>query len=390
LPRVRELLRLFLRLGLTAFGGPAVHIALMEDAIVERRRWMSRERFLTLLGITNLLPGPNSTEMAMHIGHVRAGGIGLVAAGASFILPAAVMSAGLAWFYVRYEVSPPVIGMLHGLKPVVVAVVLQALWRLGRSALRTPALAAVAIAGAAISLIGGHELLVLLAGGVIQAAFIAFSRGRDKTLSAAWLPGSSALNSFGKGTLNAATAASAVKVTLTAAPGLSQIFLVFLKIGSVLFGSGYVLLLFLRADLVQRYGWITERQLVDAIAIGQIVPGPVTTTATFIGYLIGGVPGAIVATVGIFLPAFCFVAASGPLVAVVERSPLLQAFIDGVVAASLALVAIVTYDLGRAALIDLPTVLIAVGSAVALMRYRVNPVWPVLIAAAVGLGIALF
>lgn len=192
-----------------------------------------------------------------------------------------------------------------------------------------------------------------------------------------------------------ATATGSATATATAAaavvtPGLLQIFLVFLKIGSVLFGSGYVLLLFLRADLVQRYHWITETQLVDAIAIGQIVPGPVTTTATFIGYLIGGLPGAVVATVGIFLPAFCFVAASGRLVAVVERSPWLQAFVDGVVAASLALVAIVTIDLGRAALVDVPTVAIAVASAIALIGYRVNPVWPVVIAAGVGVAVRLF
>jgi chromate transporter len=422
--RVRELMRLFFRLGVTAFGGPAVHIALMEDALVERRRWLTRERFLTLLGITNLLPGPNSTEMAMHIGHLRAGGIGLVAAGVAFITPAAIMSAALAWLYLRYDVSPPVIGVLYGLKPVVVAVVLQALWRLGRSALRTPALIAVAIVAITVTVSGAHELVVLLTGGLAHLVFIALSRGRadrptasppsgatsgsgvgggagiasvallaDAASSAAGArgfdtPGSVQAASV-TGATAAATAAATTTAVVTAAPSLVQIFLVFLKIGSVLFGSGYVLL-FLRADVVQRYGWITETQLVDAIAIGQIVPGPVTTTATFIGYLIGGMPGAIVATVGIFLPAFCFVAISGRFVAIVERSSLLQAFVDGVVAASLALVAIVTYDLGRAALIDLPTIGIAVASAVALMLYRVNPVWPVLVAACIGFAVTVF
>jgi chromate transporter len=379
LARVRELVRLFARLGVTAFGGPAVHIALMEDALVERRRWLTRERFLTLLGITNLLPGPNSTEMAMHIGHLRAGGIGLIAAGAAFILPAAVMSAALAWLYLRYDVSPPVVGVLYGLKPVVVAVVFQALWRLGRSALRTPALIAVAIIALAVTVSGAHELIVLLAGGAVHLTIVALSRPRTQLppASAAFVPASA----------TTAVAAATATATATASPGLVQIFLVFLKIGSVLFGSGYVLLLFLRADVVQRYHWITDTQLVDAIAIGQIVPGPVTTTATFIGYLIAGVPGAIVATVGIFLPAFCFVAISGRFVAVVERSPLLQAFVDGVVAASLALVAIVTYDLGRAALLDIPTLVIAAASTIALMRYRVNPVWPVLIAACIGFAV---
>jgi chromate transporter len=393
--RVRELVRLFFWLGITAFGGPAVHIALMEDAIVQRQRWMTRERFLNLLGITNLLPGPNSTEMAMHIGHVRAGGLGLVAAGSAFILPAAVMSGVLAWVYVRYGLSPPVIGILYGLKPVVVAVVLQALWRLGQSALRTPALIAVAVGALALSALEVHELIVLVAAGTAHLALKAWRRPRahaDSTLSIVPFsaPAASGVAKVAKvakvaNVTNVASTAVAAAGVAAAAPSLLQLFLVFLKIGSVLFGSGYVLLMFLRADVVQRYHWITEAQLIDAIAIGQIVPGPVLTASTFIGYLIAGPAGAAVATLGIFLPAFCFVGVSGRLVDLVERSPLLQAFLDGVIAGSLALIAIVTWQLGRAALVDPLTMGIAAASAVALVWYRVNPVWPVLIAALVGI-----
>jgi len=358
-----ELARLFLRLGLTAFGGPAAHVALMEDEVVRRRGWLTREEFLDLLGATNLIPGPNSTEMAIHIGRHRAGWPGLLVAGACFILPAALATAGLAWGYVRFGALPRVGHVLAGVKAVIIAVVLQALWALGRSAIRTPIAGAIAALAAAAALLGVHELAILLVAGALPAAH---RLARSGTPAAAVLP------------LPLALAAPA------ATPGLVALFLTFAKIGSVLFGSGYVLLAFLRADLVERTHWLTEQQLLDAVAAGQITPGPLFSTATFVGYLIAGGPGAAVATAGIFAPAFLFVAVSGPLIPWMRRSPAAGAFLDGVNAASLALMAVVTWQLGQAALISVPTVALALVSAVLLARWKVNTVWLVLGGAVVG------
>src|SRR5262249_46394899 len=289
----RELALLFLRLGTTAFGGPAAHIAMMEDEVVRRRGWLSREEFLDLLGATNLIPGPNSTEMAIHIGHRRAGWRGLLVAGACFILPAMVLVWGLAWAYVRFGRLPQVVGLLYGVKPVIVAVIVQALWSLGRSALKSRGLAVAALAAAALSAAGVHELLVLFG---VAAAVVAVRslRAPGNAWRAAWLP---PLPAWGA-------------TVLAGAPPfpLATLFLVFLKIGSVLFGSRSVLLAFLRAELVVRLGWLSEAQLLDAVAVGQVTPGPVFTTATFIGYVLSGPGGAAAATLGIFLPAFFFVA----------------------------------------------------------------------------------
>jgi len=279
---------LFLKLGTIAFGGPAAHIAMMEDEVVRRRRWLSTEEFLDLLGATNLIPGPNSTEMAIHVGHRQAGWKGLLVAGCCFIMPAALIVTAFAWAYTRYRSVPEVTGVLYGVKPVIIAVVLQALWALGRTAL-------------------------------------------------------------------------------------------------VLYGSGYVLLAFLRADLVERWHWLSEAQLLDAIAVGQVTPGPVFTTATFIGYLLGGPVGAFAATVGIFLPAFFFVGVSGPLIPRIRRSPTASAFLDGVNAASLALMAVVTYRLGRAAVVGPATVALALVSTALLLRFRINSAWLVLGGAGAGL-----
>ena len=304
---LRELARLFGRLGFTAFGGPAAHIAMMEDEVVRRRGWMTHEQFLDLLGATNLIPGPNSTEMAIHIGHARARWAGLVVAGVCFILPAVLIVMAIGWAYVRFGALPEVAGVLYGVKPVIIAVVVQALWGLGRTALKTWFVAGVALAALAASLAGIHELLVLVAAGVVVAARRAIADARASR-AASWLP----WPVLGVGA--AGTAAST-------AFGLGPLFLVFLKIGSVLFGSGYVLLAFLRSDLVDRLHWLTESQLLDAVAVGQVTPGPVFTTATFIGYVLGGPAAAAVATIGIFLPAFVFVAISGPLVPWLRRSP---------------------------------------------------------------------
>src|SRR6218665_594358 len=373
--RLKELALLFLRLGATAFGGPAAHIAMMEDEVVRRRKWLTREEFLDLLGATNLIPGPNSTELAIHLGLLRAGWPGLLVAGACFILPAFFVVGAIAWGYVRFGSLPEAEALLYGVKPVIIAVVLQALWGLTRSAVKTRGLAVVGMVGVAFAILGIHELVILLLAGVAVALV---RWGQRRALGASAPPPSRGLLPVGTLLpLGAATAAVPFS--------LHGLFLFFLKVGSVLFGSGYVLLAFLRADLVDRWGWLTEAQLLDAIAVGQVTPGPVFTTATFVGYVLGGPAGAVVATVGIFLPAFIFVALSGPLVPRLRRSWAAGAFLDGVNVASLCLMAVVTWQLGQAALVDVLTVGLAVVSAVLLIRYRVNSAWLVLGGATAGL-----
>lgn len=362
---LNELALFFLQLGTTAFGGPAAHVAIMEDELVRRRKWLSREKFLDLLGASNLIPGPSSSEVAIHIGYLCAGWRGLLIAGICFILPAAVMVAGLGWLYVRFGRLPATVGILYGIKPVVIGVVLQALWSLGRTAVKTTFLGFVGVFSLLLCVFGLHPLLLLLlVGGIACLPALKSSR-----LSLAVLPPMT----IGSGTAAAASFS------------LSSLFLVFLKLGATVFGSGYVLLAFLRADFVTHRGWLTDTQLVDAVAVGQVTPGPVFTTATFIGYILGGSRGAILSTVAIFLPAFLLVAISGPLVPRIRKSKTAGAFLDGVNVASLALMAAVTWQLGRASLVDTLTVLLAVASLIALLRFRVNSAWLVLVGAIVGL-----
>ena len=367
-----ELARLFLRLGTTAFGGPAAHIAMMEDEVVARRGWLTREQFLDLLGATNLIPGPNSTELAIHIGHARAGFPGLVVAGACFILPAALIVSALGWAYVRFGALPQVAGLLYGAKPVVIAVVVQAMWRLFRSAVRGWETALVAVAAAAANALGADELVVL-------GAAAALTAGAELARSAA------ARSRHGVAALLAASLPAGASAGSVA---LWPLFGFFVKVGSVLFGSGYVLLAFLRSGLVEQRGWLSEGQLLDAIAVGQVTPGPVFTTATFIGYVLAGGAGAAVATAGIFLPAFVFVALSAPLLPRLRQSRVAGALLDGVNAASLALMAVVTARIAGAALVDLPSIGLAVVSAVLLLAYRVNSGWLVAAGAAIGLAVS--
>lgn len=371
---LREIAMLFLRLGTTAFGGPAAHIALMEDEVVRRRGWMTRERFLDYVGATNLIPGPNSTELAIHIGHARGGWPGLLIAGVCFIVPAMSIITAVAWAYVRYGSLPDAAGLLYGIKPVVMSVVAVALWNLGRTAMKTVTLACLGVVAVVLVASGAHELAVLAgAGGVMGVTRFLKSRPvRSISVIA--------------GALSVATSTvAAAQVSVAAAPfALPQLFLVFAKAGAVLFGSGYVLLAFLRADLVERLHWLTEPQLLDAIAIGQVMPGPVFTTATFIGYLLGGPAGAMVATVGIFLPAFVFVAISGPIVPRLRHSKVAGAVLDGVNVASLALMAVVSWHLGRAAFVDVWTVVLAVVSLLALVRFGVNSAWLIALGAIFG------
>ena len=365
-----ELARVFLKLGAISIGGPAAHIALMHHEFVERRRWLTSQEFLDLVGATNLIPGPNSTELAIHIGHMRAGWPGLLIAGTCFIIPAVAIVGALAALYVRAGSLPATQAMFYGVNPVVTAIVLVALWQLGRTAVRERWHVGLAVAAVVAVATGQHELLVLGLSALVGAA-IASRRGAQ-TLS-------------GMFALNLPTSIAAVGVPAVAAVTFGKLFLVFLKAGGLLFGSGYVLLAFLRADLVDRLGWITEHQLLDAIAIGQITPGPVFATATFIGYLVGGPTGSAIATVGIFLPAFVYVAVSGPLIPRLRRSPLMAGVLDGVNIASLALMSVVLWRLGRTSVFDVTTATIAAVCLAALLSKRVNPMWLVAAGAVVGL-----
>jgi chromate transporter len=379
-----ELALFFLRLGTTAFGGPAAHIAIMEDELVRRRKWLSREKFLDLLGASNLIPGPSSSELAIHIGYLRAGWMGLIVGGICFILPAAILVAGIAWAYVRFGQLPAVAGLLYGVKPVVVAVILQALWGLGRTAVKSSLLAAIGVICVALSFLSVNALLILAGAGAAVACFRAFL-ARQKNNRAAKTGSFLLLRHSVRLKLAKFFPFAAAGALTTLAPGMGALFLVFLKIGSVVFGSGYVLLAFLRADLVVHRAWVTDAQLVDAVAIGQVTPGPVFTTATFLGYLLRGPLGAVVATVGIFLPAFVLVAISGPIIPYIRRSAIAGAFLDGVNVASLALMAAVSYQLGRAAIVDLLTIGLTIVSAILLLRFRVNSAWLVLGGALVGI-----
>ena len=371
-----EVAKLFLKLGVISFGGPAAHIAMMHDEVVKRRQWMSDQHFLDLVGATNLIPGPNSTEMAIHVGYERAGWRGLIAAGLCFIMPAVLIVLVLAWAYTQYGSTPQGNALMYGIKPVIIAIVAQALYRLVPTAIKSPLLIIVGIGALALYLIGANELLVLFGGAFLVMGIQAVRRFPQTVAALLPLAG---LNSLLPQT--AANNAASNPVSLV------RLFLVFLKAGALLYGSGYVLLAFLRTDLVVDYGCLTEQQLLDAIAIGQFTPGPVFTTATFIGYVLAGLPGAVVATVGIFLPSFCFVALLARIMPYLRKSPWTAAFLDGVNVAALGLMAGVTWQLGRAAIVDIPTALLAIVAAVLLFRFQINSAWLVLAGGIIGLAI---
>ncbi len=370
-----ELALAFLKLGTIAFGGPAAHLAMMEEEFVRRRHWITQAEFLDRMAAANLIPGPSSTETTIFIGQLKRGWRGLIVAGSCFLLPAAIMVSLIAWAYVRYGALPQVAGMLYAIKPVVVAIVIQALWKLSKTGVRTKFLAAIAALAVVLNFFGLGPIVVLLIAGTISAATL-WLKLKTKTRPAA--VSLAALPKFFAAALATAATAAALPFSLW------RLFLSFLKIGSVIFGSGYVLLAFLQSEFVERLHWLTEKQLIDAVAVGQFTPGPVFTTATFIGYILGGWLGAIVATVGIFLPGFLLVAASGPLLPRIRRSPVISAALDGVVAGSLALMAVVTWQLGKAAIVDRITIAIFAVSAVALLRFRVNSVWLIAAAAVAG------
>jgi chromate transporter len=389
--RRREVALAFLRLGTTAFGGPAAHVSMMEDEFVRRRQWVSHERFLDMLGAVNLIPGPNSTEMAIYLGYLRAGWIGLLLGGVCFVLPAMLIVTGIAWAYVLFGSLPQVNGLLAGVKPVIIAVILQALVGLGPKAVKTLPMAALAAAAMAAALGGLDPLSLLLLSGLIVGLACGAMRIRPRPwrgMFAALLVAGSALALIhGLPRIHAAAAATPANV------GLWPIFLYFVKIGSVMYGSGYVLLAFLQGDLVTRWSWLSAQQLLDATAVGQVTPGPLFTTATFIGFVLGhrvggltgGLLGALLATIGIFLPSFVFIAIGGPLFPRLRQSRLVGAILDGVNVAALALIAATMVQLGRDALVDRTTVAVAVVSAVLLMRFRVSSALLVLAGAVIGL-----
>jgi len=390
--RLSELAKLFLKLGIISFGGPAAHIAMMEDEVVNRRQWITRSHFLDLVGATNLIPGPNSTEMAIHIGFIYAGWLGLIVAGVCFIFPAVLITASLAWVYLTLGKLPLVTSLLYGIKPAVLGVILNAVWKLGKSAIKTRQLLIISLAVAAISFLGINEVLAILMGGLIGMIWLCSNnkgnppQEQTATIIATGLTtGAVEILQDKPVTIAAATSAIASSANVP----LWQLGWFFFKVGSVLFGGGYVLVAFLEGGLVEEHGWLTQQQLLDAIAIGQFTPGPVLSTATFIGYLISGIPGAIVATVAIFLPSFFFVAALNPFIPSLRRSQWTSAFLDAVNASAVALMAVVTLQLAVSTLImpkiDWVASAIALVAGVLAIRFRVNAAWLVLGSALVGL-----
>ena len=398
--RLREVGSLFLRLGLTAFGGPVAHIALMRAQVVHRRGWVTDDEFLDLIAGTNLIPGPNSTQLAIHLGRHRAGARGMLVAGLAFIVPATLIVLVLAWLYSEYGAQPLVQAALRTVKPVVIAIVVVALIALVRAVAGRRLALPVAAAALVASLLGVDEVLVVIGGGVVRALAGVATRARlrDAAAAFAW-PMSSSLTSSLVSAIAPSSAPLALGLAATAASApitLAGIFGVFLKVGALVYGSGYTLIAYLRGDVVESLGWLTDRQLLDAVAVGQLTPGPLFTTATFVGYLLAGVPGALVATVAIFLPAFVFVALLGPIVRFLRRRPWTAAALDGVTGASLGLMAAVTVFLAGdallvagAATVDPLSVVIALLALGGLVSQRIGPGALVVAAALVGVATTL-
>jgi len=382
--RIRELATLFFKLGTISFGGPAAHIALIEGEVVGRRRWVSKQQFLDMLGAANLIPGPTSTQMAINVGYARAGWAGLCVAGAAFIFPAALITAAFAWAYVRFGNLPQASWMLAGIKPAVLAVIATAIGRLGKTAVRDAGLAALGGLSLAAFFVGLNPIAILLGGGLLGM----LGRGVVHSRAAAGLclPALRWSRSP-RGIAAVLLSASAVEIAAVR-PSLARIAVFFLKLGAVLYGGGYVLLAFLEQGLVRQRGWLTQPQLLDAVAIGQFTPGPVLSTATFIGYVLGGIPGAAVATVGIFLPSFFYVALLAPVLFRLRQSAWLAAFLDSVNACAVALMAGVTVRLGVDALPTWGAGAIALAALALLLRWKISPAWIVLGGGITGLLLA--
>ena len=398
--QLSQLARLFLKLGTLGFGGPAAHLAMMEEEVVVRRKWVSRERFLDLMGVTNLIPGPNSTEMAIHLGYERAGWRGLLVAGICFVVPATAITGLLAWGYVRYGALPEALPLLAGIKPVVVAIICVALWRLGKSSVKDWRLGMIGVAVAAMAYREGHPVLVLLGGAVVGMLWI-YVKGAGGAVAVWWggvvtglrkveaqnlravesLDPGDALRA---GAVAAATGAAAAAGTTAGGVGIWLLGLFFLKVGAVLYGSGYVLFAFLEGGLVHDLGLLTNVQLMDAVAVGQFTPGPVLSTATFIGYLIAGPAGAVVATVGIFLPSFVFVAAVNPVIAKLRSSRLMAAFLDAANVSAVGLMGAMLVRVAESALVDEFSWWMAGAGLLVMLSQRVSPGWLIIAGAITG------
>jgi chromate transporter len=394
--RLWELASLFLKLGAISFGGPAAHIALIETEIVRKRQWVTKQQFLDMLGAANLIPGPTSTEMAINVGFVRAGWAGLCVAGASFILPAALITGAFAWAYVRFGSLPQAASVLAGIKPAVIAVIAIAIWRLAKTAVKDTGLAVLGGLSLAAFFLGLNPIAILFAGGVLGMLARLVTRLHATGAITSMVPSRILAGNGSASWASTLGYASAVSVAGVAAeaivsrPSISKIALFFLKVGAVLYGGGYVLLAFLEQGLVQQRHWLTRQQLLDAVAIGQFTPGPVLSTATFIGYMLGGVPGAAVATVGIFLPSFFYVALLAPVLFRLRKSAWIAAFLDSVNVCAVCLMAGVTFQLGSDALRGWISWVIALISLAVLLRWKVSPAWVVLGGGIVGLLLAVW
>ena len=367
-----EVASVFLKLGVVAFGGPAAHVALMEEEIVNRRKWMDRQHFLDLMGATNLIPGPNSTEMTMHCGHERAGIPGLFVAGLAFILPAVIITGIFAWFYEAYGSLPQVEPFIMGIKPAVIVVIVGAIIKLGKKAVKNWQLGILGTAVLVASLLGVNEILALLTAGLVGALFF-YVKHRPSADLKNLIP------------LVITPAVSTVAGSLTA----STIFWSFLKVGAVLYGSGYVLFAYLDAELVSK-GWLTTQQLIDAVAVGQFTPGPVLSTATFVGYQLNGWSGAMAATAGIFLPSFLFVWILNPLVPKMRSSVFLRGFLDSVNVAAVAVMVAVTVSMSTSTLVDWRAwTILAVSLGLHFGVKRITAMHLVIIGAVLGFGLSL-
>jgi chromate transporter, chromate ion transporter (CHR) family len=368
--RLKELAKLFLKLGVIGFGGPAVHIAMMEEEVVRKRKWFTQQHFLDLVGATNLIPGPNSTEMTMHCGHERAGWKGLFVAGSCFILPAVIITAVFAWAYQQYGTLPAVAPFISGIKPAIIGVIVALMISLARKALKSVALGILGIIAVALALMGYNEIFILLGLGIAGMLFHTLKNDEKTFLTL--------------------TPLMPDTHTVVAKAAQWKIFLIFLKIGAILYGSGYVLFAFLDAELVEK-GLLTKQQLIDAIAVGQFTPGPVFSAATFIGWQIAGLPGAIAATIGIFLPSFLFVAFLNPLIPALRRSKKMSAFLDTVNVVSVALILVVCWEMSQQAIGDWRTTVIALsGFIVAFSFKKLNTAFIVLGGAISGYLLSLF
>jgi chromate transporter len=346
---LKELAKLFFKLGTIGFGGPAAHIAMMEDEVVEKRKWMTQEHFLDLVGATNLIPGPNSTEMTMHCGHERAGWKGLFVAGFSFILPAVVLTSIFAWLYQEYGQLPIVEPFIYGIKPAVISIIVMAAYKLGKKAVKTTELAILGIITVAACLLGVNEIIALFGCALLGLSIYFFKKNR--------------------GSLKSFVPLVLLQVADPSKMGSLKIFLTFLKIGAILYGSGYVLFAFLDSELVAN-GWLTRQALIDAVAVGQITPGPVLSTATFIGWQMNGLTGALVATLGIFLPSFLFVLILNPLIPKMRKSKVLRALLDAVNVAAVALISVVCLQMAKDSLTDWRTIVIGIASLVVVFIYK--------------------